>query len=245
MKSYREYSGHSVSMSEDAQFNQTLQTLFAENQIDYIIESGTYLGTGSTRSVLKAIPANRPPKAYYTLEANPTFHLISRFNLMRWPFVKPIWGNTIPREKALSFIEQDEVLRHHERYPDVFIDTLVNPVEFYTNEIKGHWNGNIILKTVGWLSDHLLTRPENLLEKLLREVIDQQPLILLDSAGGTGWLEYQTVRDVMGKKPYWLILDDIHHLKHFRSFADVQHRPDFRLVAHSLPDGWMVAEHLA
>lgn len=245
MKSYQDYARSSVSMSEDDVFQDTLKRLFAENRIEYIIETGTWLGTGSTRTVANAIPKDRSPKAYYTIEANPTFHLIARYNLLRWPFVKPLWGNTVAKEKALKFIQNDEVLKNHDQYPDVFIDTLNDPVAFYTAEVNGRLGSNPVINFVGWLSDTFLKKPEDLLEKLLRQCADSKPLVLLDSAGGTGWLEYQTVRDTLAGKPYWLILDDIHHLKHFRSFQDVNNRPDFRIIAHSLADGWMVAEHLA
>ncbi|WP_019989159.1 hypothetical protein [Rudanella lutea] len=232
-------------MSKDTLFRQTLIDLFANNPIDYVIETGTWLGTGSTQTLATAFPANRPPKAYYTIEGNLTFHTIARFNLRKWSFVKPLWGDTVAKDKALAFIRQDEVLKNHEKYPDVFIDTLDNPVQFYTNEVEGKLGKNLIISAVDWFGNSFLNRPQDLLHQLVLRHRDDRPLVLLDSAGGIGWLEYQTVRDTLGNRPYWLILDDIHHLKHFRSLADVQTRPDFRVIAHSLQHGWLVAEHLA
>lgn len=244
MKSYKDYPRQSVSMSKDQFFQSTLKELFAGNQINYVIESGTWLGTGSTRTLAKSFPADRPPRAYYTIEGNLTFHAIARLNLLKWPFVKPVWGDTVDKEAALAFIRQDEALHHHEKYPEVFIDTLDDPVSFYTNEVEGKLGKNWVISLVDWFGNKCLTRKENLLQTLLLRHRDDKPLVLLDSAGGIGWLEYQTVRDSMENRPYWLVLDDIHHLKHFRSFSDVQARTDFRLIAHSLADGWMIAEHL-
>lgn len=244
MKSYRDYPRQSVSMSTDERFRQTLETLFRENQIRYIIETGTWLGTGSTRTIARAVPSHRPPKAYYTIEANLTFHTIARFNLLPWSFVKPLWGNTIPKEDALRFIRQDDALLHHEQYPEVFIDTTDNPVQFYTDEIEGKLGNNLVIKAVDWFGKTFLKRAENLLYKLLIQHRDDRPLILLDSAGGIGWLEYKTVVNTMGNRPYWLILDDIHHLKHFRSLMDVQKNPNFKLIDLSLADGWMIAQHI-
>lgn len=244
MKSYQDYARSSVSMSTDERFRKQLEQLFAQNKIEYIIETGTWLGTGSTRTISKVIENNHHPKAYYTIEGNLTFHTIARFNLRQWDFVKPLWGDTVSKEKALLFIQQDDVLRHHEQYPDVFIDTLTDPVQFYTDEIEGRLGKNLIINAVDWFGNTFLKRKEDLLSELLVRHRDDRPLVLLDSAGGIGWLEYQTVRDTLGNRAYWLILDDIHHLKHFRSLADVQQRDDFRMIDFSLPDGWMIAEHL-
>ncbi|RRA98718.1 hypothetical protein [Larkinella rosea] len=245
MKRYTEHTHFSISMSTDERFKQTLRNLFRQHRISYIIESGTFIGTGSTRTIAQAIPKNRPPESYFTVEANLAFHTLSRFNLMRWNFIKPLWGNTIARQDAVRFIQQDEALHHHERYPDVYIDTTDNPVQFYTDEVEGRLGNNLIINLVAWFGNTFLTRRENLLKELLQQYGHEKPLVILDSAGGMGWLEYQTVRDTLRGKPYWLILDDIHHLKHFRSFEDVKTRADFRIIDSSLQHGWLVAEHLA
>ncbi|MBC3783788.1 hypothetical protein [Spirosoma utsteinense] len=232
-------------MSKDELFQSTLKEIFAEDKVDYVIETGTWLGTGSTQTLARAFPAHRPPKAYYTIEGNLTFHSIARINLLKWSFVKPLWGDTVAKEKALHFIKHDEALHNHEQYADVFIDTLEDPVNFYTNEVEGKLGKNWVISLVDWFGETFLNRKENLLQTLLLQHRNDRPLVLLDSAGGIGWLEYQTVRDTLSNRPYWLILDDIHHLKHFRSFEDVRTRADFRIIAHSLADGWMIAEHLA
>jgi hypothetical protein len=232
-------------MSKDLLFQSTLNDIFSKNKVDYVIETGTWLGTGSTQTLSKAFSKNQPPKAYYTIEGNLTFHTIARLNLLKWPFVKPLWGDTVQKDKALAFIKQDKALHDHEQYPDVFIDTINDPISFYTNEVEGKLGKNWVISFVDLLGNTFLTRQEDLLKTLLLKHRDDRPLVLLDSAGGIGWLEYQTVRDTLAGRPYWLILDDIHHLKHFRSFDDVKNRSDFRIIAHSLPDGWMVAEHLA
>ena len=232
-------------MSTDERFRTTLEQLFAGQPIDYVIETGTWLGTGSTKTLASLMERNHRPKAYYTIEGNLTFHTIARFNLLKWDFVKPLWGDTVAKEQALQFIQHDEALHHHDQYPEVFIDTLDNPVQFYTDEVEGKLGKNPVINTVDWFGNTFLHRKEDLLRTLLLRLRNEPLLVLLDSAGGIGWLEYQTVRDTLGNRPYWLILDDIHHLKHFRSFADVQQRSDFRMVDYSLADGWMVAEHLA
>ena len=53
---------------------------------------------------------------------------------------------------------------------------------------------------------------------------------VLDSAGGIGRLEFQTMLETMGSTSYALFLDDTHHLKHFRSLQAIRSSPDFRLI---------------
>jgi len=243
MKLYTQHTGSSITMSGDALFRESLAELLRANQVDYVIETGTFLGTGSTRTVAQAFPPDRAPRAYFTVEANLTFHLLARFNLRKWPFVKPLWGRTLKRETALASIQQDEALRQPERYPDVYIDNLTDPVRFYTDEVNGKLGGNPLIRAMSWIGETLGKPGEDLLPSLLAQYGHTRPLIILDSAGGIGWLEYQTVRNALAGKPYWLVLDDIHHLKHFRSLADVESRPDFRVIRQSYEHGWLLAEH--
>lgn len=55
MRNYSEYEFASVSMSTDEAFKDALYKLFTENDFTHIVESGTFLGKGSTTSVAKAI----------------------------------------------------------------------------------------------------------------------------------------------------------------------------------------------
>ena len=84
---------------------------------------------------------------------------------------------------------------------------------------------------------------EGLLAKFLLEVRDANPLVLLDSAGGTGWLEFTALRQTMGDRPYVLLLDDVHHVKHYRSLEHVRRDPSFEIIALDEHHGWMLARH--
>ena len=84
---------------------------------------------------------------------------------------------------------------------------------------------------------------ENLLAKSLERVRDERPLVVLDSAGGTGWLEFTTLRETMGARPYVLLLDDVHHLKHFRSLQHVRRDGAFEILGLDEMHGWMLALH--
>jgi hypothetical protein len=57
-----------------------------------------------------------------------------------------------------------------------------------------------------------------------------RPLIVLDSAGGIGYLEFLTTLKVMGNAEYMLLLDDVHHLKHFRGLRDLRTNKSFEIL---------------
>src|SRR5207249_2262859 len=74
-------------------------------------------------------------------------------------------------------------------------------------------------------------------------VRDANPLVLLDSAGGTGWMEFTTLRQTMGDRAYVLLLDDVHHVKHYRSLEHVRRDPSFHIIGLDERHGWMLARH--
>jgi hypothetical protein len=82
---------------------------------------------------------------------------------------------------------------------------------------------------------------EGLLAKSLVHVRDANPLVLLDSAGGTGWLEFTTLRETMADRPYVLLLDDVHHVKHYRSLEHVRRDATFEILGLDERHGWLLA----
>ena len=110
---------------------------------------------------------------------------------------------------------------NHEKYPDIFIDHAKDP-NFYVNELEGRLNegsNNIIkqfLKKLLRPSRDANTQPAyNLLPKLIKQFYNNN-MFVLDSAGGVGHMEFQITDDLMKNKNYYILLDDTHHLKHFR-----------------------------
>jgi hypothetical protein len=83
---------------------------------------------------------------------------------------------------------------------------------------------------------------EDLLKKFVSKYKKEVPLILLDSAGGIGLLEFKIVTETMGSDPYYLLLDDINHLKHFRSFKEIKENPSFTILAENVESGWVFAK---
>ncbi|HEY2376374.1 MAG TPA: hypothetical protein VGH98_10410 [Gemmatimonadaceae bacterium] len=246
MKPYREYALMSVSMHDSAELRLLLRDAIICNKIAHVVETGTHEGLGSTRFVAESFPHDAPPKSFVTIEAGWKNWRRAKRNLRPFPGVTPVWGHTLELRTGIEFIERDECIRRHQCYPDVFIDDVEDPVGFYTRELRlglsgaprGLWRPLIFA-----IDRRLRYRGEGLLAKSLLPVRDEKPLIVLDSAGGTGWLEFTTVRETMGTRPYLLLLDDVHHLKHFRSLEHVRRDDAFTILGLDEQHGWMLAQH--
>lgn len=248
MKDYALHPGHSISMSKDNKFKETINNIFANNKIEFIVESGTFKGTGSTTTLANAVLKNKVElKAFYTIEVDKKFHSIATKNLQQFSFVKPIWGLSVNKQMAIDFIKNDDAIKHHEKYENVYIDTLNNPAQFYINEIDGKLSKahrqSLWRKIFSLGSNTTSLFTENVFEKILPQVATSTSLILLDSAGGIGYLEFLTAIDYLKNSNYFIILDDIHHLKHFRSLEHIKNNQEFELIAMSENDGWAIAKH--
>jgi len=235
-------------MGDDDKFISALRNLFSSEKITYLIESGTFLGTGSTRTIAEAFPEDKKPICFYTFEVRYQFYKKAKANLEPYDFVKPIWGLSVNRQDAIAFVKQDTVIANHEQYPDVFIDDVENPVNFYLRECEGK------MRTTRQAIKSFLfnIRPkkgeelqQNLLNILLEKHKKDKPMVILDSAGGTGYLEFLTLMKHMKNENFFLLLDDIHHLKHFRSFREVQENPNFQVLGYDLKVGWCLAKYAA
>ena len=137
MKLYSSCPSASMSMHANERLKNLLRAVMREESFNIVIETGTYLGLGSTTFIAESFPANRPPSSFITIEANWNAWRKARKNLGRFPFISPLWGKSVPTEEALSFIRTDEMLANQQNYPDVYIDNTVDPIAFYSNETLG------------------------------------------------------------------------------------------------------------
>jgi hypothetical protein len=244
MRLYSEYIYSSIAMSDNQQLKSTLTQILTHNTVTHVFETGTYLGQGSTKMIIESFPKNKLPISFITIETNPLNVIRAKKNLKPYGFVKVVYGCSVSVEEAIGFIDNDESINNHQLYPDVFIDNIDNPNEFYINEIKGYLNSTTKTTLQSYLLNLIYYKEKQILEKYLLPMRDKKPLILLDSAGGIGYLEFQKIIELMGEFPYWLILDDIHHIKHFQSISYIQSHTDFKILAMNQEHGWAIIEHL-
>lgn len=242
MKLYSTKPNASVTMGVSPALRGLLRETLLAFKPGAAIECGTYLGLGSTMMIaelLKELSPERPPRLF-TLEVNFAHWQNAARNLRHQHHVRPLWGLSVTTAEARRFIQEDPALNHHETEPDIYIDDIVNPVAFYTDEIDGKLIDPSGIP--GPFVKKALYR-ENLLPRLLGRYGSKRPLILLDSAGAIGFLEFQKVHSLMRKQPYLLLLDDIDHLKHFRSRRAIHADPCFEILGEDSDCGWLLARH--
>ncbi len=248
MKSYSEYSEHSVSMVNIDKLTSLIREENKKNPIQYVIETGTYQGTGSTRMIAETFAPEANPPEIITLEANWRNWRKARKNLKKYRFVNPQWGFSVPNQEALEFVRGDYALHHQEEFPDIYIDGGSDPLAFYLKELQGGFGYtpykllNRVLKYFEHRDQKTHFQGEDLLRKYLSKYRKQSPLIMLDSSGAIGFLEFNIVREVMGDQEYYLLLDDIFHLKHFRSYDEIQRDPSFKILMLDQEGGWLFAK---
>lgn len=251
MKRYSDYKSGAVSMKCDNLFEKIITAILKELQTSVIIESGTYNGLGSTKTIAEIIRKNNfKCEAFYTIEADEYFYNKAVKNLGEYDFVIPVHGLSVKFDEAKKFIESDDAILNHERYPDFFIDDTENPVLFYLNEISGKLSETVVTRkkesvaAVNKTEENrkIFFPEENILPFLLEKHKEQKPLVNLDSAGGVGYIEFCKTTQSMKGKDFFLVLDDIHHLKHFRSYKEITENKKFELLGMNYDDGWLIAK---
>ena len=234
MEHYSQYPFASMAMREDAVLRGALTKLIAAEGIDIAIETGTFLGMGSTKFTAECFLQVAPPKRFVTIELNFSNWCQAKVNLRPYPFIDCRWAASVATETAINFINNDEMLRDHRNYHGIYIDDIDNPVAWYTRELIPDAKINQETKAVLWDGEDFLPRS-------LQVHAAHRPLVTLDSAGGIGLLEFQTLLQHMGDREFFLLLDDTHHIKHYRSLQHVSNSPDFNIVAKG--ESWALASH--
>lgn len=241
MKLYADSPNADISVAKSAELTNTLLKISEEN-IQVIIESGTYLGTGSTAIIADVFKTSPTLERFYTIEVNPQFYKTARKNLKKYPFVTCLNGFSLSLSDAIQFLEKDTVINNHAAYPDIYIDDTSDPEKFYKNEILGYLQRNRNKRNI---IGRLFCKPkENLLTEAINQNIRKKLFIVLDSSGGIGFLEFSVMERLLKNNNYFLFLDDIHHIKHFRSKEFILNSRNFRILKIQELEGWLVCEHL-
>lgn len=216
----------SMDVKADPDLTALLVQQFRDQPIGVAIETGTWLGLGTTRIFADAFVASgRPPRVFYTIESNYGHWRQARQNLVGYSFVTALCGCSVDPEAARRFLAEDEAVQHPERFPEVYVDEYGSLAEGYAAEFGGPMYKTELLKALLaplWKGDRLF--------------------ISLDSAGGVGWMEFGVVEELLREREYLLFLDDVEHIKHFRSYAFVKARPkQFTVLLQK--NGWAVIAH--
>ena len=200
----------------NSEFERDLRALIRRIKPKFIVETGTYLGQGTTRIISSALrDAGLTETQFFSVECNPENHRRALENLSQaglLPFVKPLHGISVPRSllpdeaairtETIENVGGNVFVDHHEE----------NRIQLYLNETN------------------YPAIAEDLLGTCLRRCAGQPDILLLDSAGHMGNVEFNYVLGQL-RAPCYLALDDIRHVKHARSIEQIKDDPRFEWVS--------------
>jgi hypothetical protein len=199
-------------------FARCIGDVFARVRPRRIIETGTYLGTGTTMVIARALRdlALSEESTFYSIEVNPKHAERAATTLKKAGYrVEILNGLSLPRG-LLPTPEQIERMYVN----SVVADGLV--VDHEESDRAKLYHRETDFPEL----------PDDLLGKVLAEFEYRPDFVLLDSGGHVGHVEFRYVIDKL-RGPCVIALDDIHHVKHFQSFRDMRADDRFDLIAAS------------
>jgi hypothetical protein len=201
----------------DSQFARCVRDLFSRIRPTRIIETGTYLGTGTTSIIASAIrDLGIDDARFISIEVNPRNLERACINLLCAGLeVELVNALSVPRA-LLPTIQQIE----NELVENVVADGLIVDHEQHDRARLYFGETNF---------DQL---PDDALGHAIRQFDGRPDFLLLDSGGHMGWIEFRYALELL-KGPCHIALDDIYHVKHHRSFELIKHDARFRLLAAS------------
>jgi hypothetical protein len=192
-------------------FEQTVNSLIKKKNIEEIIETGTFNGLGSTTVFAKT------KKRTISIECSYEHYQQAKMNLKHFNNVELYYGTSLPIEDMITFIENDDIYESDEFISHSLMGDYANHnvdiiKQAYKEEVSSSCSCN----------KSCSSGMENLLIKLIDN--DKKQLVFLDSAGGVGYLEFKKFMslDKNKLKNKILLLDDISHVKHYRSVLWLQ-----------------------
>ena len=179
---------------DSKEFMECVNYLVNAYNIENIVETGTFDGTGSTKILAQT------KKPVFTIECNDALVIRARNNLGLNKNVIVFHGYSLPWQLMVDYLISYDA-REFEGKCRTDVDEYAQI--FYLRELI--YNSSPLIK-----SDLLRVLTNN----------DRTQLVFLDSAGGIGELEVDYFLDNLSaenKANKILILDDIQHVKHYNS----------------------------
>lgn len=194
-------------MAAGSAFMDAITKIIADNKLTRIIETGTYLGTGTTQAVWRGLEQNKAEhKTFVSIEVNPDnyFHAVRNNRGRKIDF---LMGLSIPRE---SLPKRNEIT--FEGYDDsIIVDhNESNRAKLYYQE-TAH---NV---------------PDRMLDQALVLTAFYPNMVILDSGGHVGMLEFDYLMSKV-KGDFYIALDDTNHVKHFDTVKKIATDDRFTLT---------------
>lgn len=213
------------------ELSKTLTQLVNAEKPLTIIETGTYLGNGSTAAFCRGI-MNQPRIrcTFYSIEVNIRHYQQALTNLHAQgilSFVQVLYGLSIPRHMLPN---GEDVAKE--------IDDAERKGKHIDHQHKEDQVDRYLLETENQAC------PDDLLGLALASCHKRPDILFLDSAGHMGNIEFQYVLKHLAG-PCTIVLDDVNHLKHCRSLEFMQQDGRFEILKHSNERyGYCVAKYV-
>lgn len=230
VKGYRiagEIHAHDVTaMNTQNQFANSLKRLFVKYRPKRLIETGTYRGTGSTSMIAQALlSAGLHDARFLSIEVNEKNIARAKQHLAAQAYnVQVIHGLSVPRCLLPSREQIESMYVNRIEAESVFVDHQPGKrADLYFGETN------------------YPDVPDDQLGACLQAFDYSPDFLLLDSGGHMGNIEFNYVLPLL-KSPCIIALYDINHVKHYRSFQQVQNDDRFELIERSDEKfGWCMA----
>lgn len=203
----------------DSEFARTIRNLIKIYEPRRIIETGTYLGVGTTRVIAEALrDFGIAGAVFHSIEINPEHYSRAKVNLCAAglaSFVDLQRGLSVPRRMLPTLAQIQENTVQQPEYEGIFVDHRdAERARLYFAETD--------------FSDC----PDDLLGRALAGFDNHPDLVLLDSGGHMGFVEFEyLIQRLAG--PCIIALDDIHHIKHHKSHQFMKRDPRFNILLES------------
>jgi ADP-heptose:LPS heptosyltransferase len=202
-----------MTVNKESDFSIQMKKILTDNKFTNILETGTYLGKGTTEIIASTLKKlNLRNHNFYSIEVNPDFHKQADINLRKSglrDYVHLVNGFSVPYHLLPSRMDifnncikdiegKNIIVDHVEQYR----------IDKYCNEI----NFNNL--------------PYNRIEIALEKMDNKPNVILLDSAGCMGFIEFKYLMSIL-KWACYIFLDDTKHVKHYKSLEYIKQCPKF------------------
>lgn len=199
MRIASEIPNYDMSCASDLMYHIT--ELVGSEILTKVIETGTYLGLGTTKAVLDGMRGHGMGFDFISIEVNPVHYKQAVANNVGVPGLHLLNGLSIGK-------------------PHLPIDTTFNVPDHIIVDHQPNVRQKLYNKEIDFnVEDHLLQRAIDALG-------GEPDLVILDSAGHMGLIEFRYLMERIGDKSFYLVLDDVGHVKHYESFEYVKKHPE-------------------
>lgn len=189
-------------MASGTAFMEAITNLIKKKKLKKIIETGSYMGTGTTKAIRDAMKGD---EQVYSIEVNPEHHKMAVRN-NDGSGINFLLGLSVARPELPVSVNFDNMPSH------VIVD-------HHEKVREKNYKAEVDFKGEDALLDYALSK------------FDYKPdLVILDSAGHMGLVEFNYLIQ-RAKGTYYLALDDTLHVKHYLSLEYIKdHIEDYKII---------------